>query len=139
MMRSSLAEARLNLDLQLGNPPPRLVADRTLLIQVLVNLLSNAIDAMQDTPADARRLTLAVADDGTDRVIYSVADRGAGLDLKQVDNLFVPFFTTKAEGLGLGLAICRSVAEAHEGRLWAVPNTGGGTVFHLAIPAGGQS
>lgn len=139
MMRARLAEARLSLDLQVGSPAPQLVADRTLLIQVLVNLLSNAIDAMRDAPAEARRLALAVAGAGADQVVFSVADSGSGLDRKQVDNLFVPFFTTKAEGLGLGLAICRSVAEAHGGRLWAEPNPGGGTVFHLAIPARRQS
>lgn len=139
MMHSSLAEARLSLDLQLDSPAPQLVADRTLLIQVLVNLLSNAIDATQDAPAEARPLVLTVAEAGADQVVFSVADGGSGLGPKQVGNLFVPFFTTKAEGLGLGLAISRSVAEAHGGRLWAEPNPGGGTVFHLAIPARRQS
>jgi C4-dicarboxylate-specific signal transduction histidine kinase len=134
MMHGQLAEARLALDLILASPAPRLVADRTLLIQVLVNLLGNAIDAMQGISAEARRISLTVSASGTDEVLFSVADCGVGLDETRAANLFVPFFTSKPDGLGLGLAICRSVAEAHGGRLWAQTNPPGGTVFHLAIP-----
>lgn len=137
MMRAPLTDARLSLDLSLACPAPLLVADQTLLVQVLVNLLSNAIDAMQGLPAATRHLSLTVAANGADQVLFSVADSGTGLDRNQADKLFVPFFTTKPDGLGLGLAICRSVAEAHGGRLWAAPNPSGGTVFHLAIPAQG--
>lgn len=135
MMRGPLAEARLVLDLILASPAPLLVADRTLLIQVLVNLLSNAIEAMQGITTETRRISLVVSANGTDEVLFSVADCGTGLDEKQAANLFVPFFTTKPNGLGLGLAICRSVAEAHGGRLWAQANPPGGSVFQLAIPA----
>lgn len=134
MMRGPLAEARLVLDLIQSSPPPLLVADRTLLVQVLVNLLSNAIDAMEGISAETRRISLVVSASGTDEVLFSVADCGVGLDENRVANLFVPFFTTKPNGLGLGLAICRSVAEAHGGRLWAHANPPGGTVFQLAIP-----
>lgn len=139
MVRTLLAEARLILDISLACPAPLLMADRTLLIQVLVNLLHNAIDAMQGTADESRHLSLAVSLQGSDEVLFSVTDRGSGLNEKQTDNLFVPFFTTKSAGLGLGLAICRSVAEAHGGRLWAEPNPDGGAVFRLAIPSRGLS
>lgn len=139
MMRAPLADADLSLDLTLAGPAPVMLADQTLLVQVLVNRLRNAIDALQCVPADARRLSLAVAAGDGDQVLFSVADSGAGIDPDQADRMFGAFFTTKADGLGLGLAISRSVAEAHDGRLWAEPNPNGGTVFHLAIPLRGSS
>lgn len=110
------------------------VGDRVLLVQLLVNLIRNAIDAMREVPAAERQLSISATASGDGEVLIAVADRGRGLPPLAAEQLFAPFVTTKDEGLGLGLAICRSVAESHQGRLWATDNAGGGATFHLALP-----
>jgi len=115
---------------------PEVRADRVMIEQVVVNLLRNAIDAMRDTPAHARLLGVASGNGGAD-VTVVVADRGAGIDAKVAERLFSPFFSTKEEGMGLGLNICRSIIELHKGRLWFEPHPAGGTVFRFTLPAGG--
>jgi len=102
--------------------------------QVLLNLLKNGLDAMADTPAEARRLTACVRREGA-QLDYGIRDFGAGLDTDAGEHLFEPFFTTKPDGLGLGLAICKTIAEAHGGRLEARPPADGpGMVFTLSLP-----
>jgi len=102
--------------------------------QVLLNLLKNGLDAMADTPVEARRLTACVRREGA-QLIYGIRDFGAGLDAEAREHLFEPFFTTKPDGLGLGLAICKTIAEAHGGRLEARPPADGpGMVFTLSLP-----
>jgi two-component system sensor histidine kinase DctS len=103
--------------------------------QVIMNLMRNGMDAMADTPDAKRRLSIRTAAQAPG-VCISVADRGAGIGVEIADKLFAPFFTTKDKGMGMGLNICRSIAEAHNGRLWFEPNPGGGTVFHLLLPRG---
>ncbi|MCL2636596.1 MAG: ATP-binding protein, partial [Betaproteobacteria bacterium] len=111
------------------------VGDRILLVQLLVNLIRNAIDAMGAVAESERRLTIVAAPAAAGQeVLISIADRGCGLPSPDGEELFAPFYTTKGEGLGLGLAICRSVAESHGGRLWASDNAEGGATFFLAIP-----
>jgi len=136
MMRPQLDEAQVAVDLAQVAPGLPIVADRILLVQLLVNLIRNAIDAMRDVAPAARTLCIAVSKQEADAVRFAVADRGIGFDTAAADQMFSPFYTTKADGLGLGLAICRSVAEAHGGRLWAEGNAGGGAVFCLSLPAG---
>lgn len=138
MSRTLLDEAQVAVEVT-APPDLILVADRILLLQVLANLMRNAIDAMKDVPSNARILTLAVGVQASGEILFSVADRGPGFDDAAVDAMFSPFFTTKAEGLGLGLAICSSVAEAHGGRLWAANRPQGGAVFFLSIPAQGAA
>ena len=113
---------------------PAVQADRVMLQQLLINLAKNAIEAMEATPAAARELSLrsySVAE----AVHFEIADRGGGLPAAMTENLFIPFFSTKRAGMGLGLQICRSAAEFHAARLSAAPRSGGGTVFHLILPA----
>jgi C4-dicarboxylate-specific signal transduction histidine kinase len=112
-------------------------ADRILLGQAILNLMKNGIDAMSQSPASARVLTVrATSADG--QALISIADRGCGIGPETAAQLFEPFYTTKQEGLGVGLKICRSVVEAHHGRLWFEANPGGGTIFHIALPCATQ-
>ncbi len=115
-----------------GLPP--VYGDRVQLQQVLLNLIFNACEAMSGRPARECRLTLATVRDGTAAVRVSVVDRGTGIPPDQLERVFAPFFTTKEHGLGLGLPICRSIAVAHGGRLWASNNQDCGATFHLILP-----
>jgi len=136
IVRPQLDEAQVTIDVAVVAPGPVILADKILLVQVLVNLLRNAIDAMRDTPPEARLISIAAAVQDDAAVVFSVADCGPGLAAATMDEIFAPFFTTKPDGLGLGLTICRSVAEAHGGRLWAAGNPAGGASFFLSMPAG---
>ncbi|HLO79044.1 MAG TPA: PAS domain S-box protein, partial [Magnetospirillum sp.] len=112
---------------------PMVIADRILLEQVVLNLARNGIEAMASIPAPRRKLSVDVRlDDG--QVVVSVADWGPGIPDEVAADLFQPFFTTKAEGMGMGLNICRSIIEFHQGRLWFEPNDGGGAVFRFSLP-----
>jgi signal transduction histidine kinase len=114
---------------------PAIAGDPTQLRQVLVNLVTNAIDAMAET-AGARFLSVcATLRDGSVRI--SVADTGPGISPDDAERIFNPLFTTKPDGMGIGLAICRSIIEDHDGRLWIAPNTPQGAVFHVELPATG--
>jgi len=124
--------------IQVSIPPdlPPVFADRIMIEQVVLNLVKNGIEAMQQTPPEARALNLAARLDGEGMVEVTVADRGCGMTDGQVERLYTPFFTTKAEGMGMGLNICRSIVEYHDGRLWVQPNPGGGSVFRFTLPVG---
>jgi len=102
--------------------------------QVLANLLLNAADAMAEQPADRRRATIVLRDEGPDAVRLSVADTGPGIPAEMLAEVFQPFFTTKPGGLGLGLSLSRSIVEAHAGRLFAEAPPEGGSVFHIVLP-----
>jgi C4-dicarboxylate-specific signal transduction histidine kinase len=118
---------------ELARELPPVVGDRVALQQLVLNLTLNAAEAMSANAPDARRLQLQTQlREG--RVRVSVRDEGAGLP-GDVERLFQPFYTTKPQGLGMGLAICRTIVTAHRGRLWAEPNAGRGAVFHFELPA----
>lgn len=112
---------------------PIIQADSILLGQAILNLMRNGIEAMGQTEETRRILTVQARVDA-DQVLISVADRGHGIAPESAAQLFEPFYTTKMEGLGIGLNICRSVVEAHRGRLWFDTPPDGGTVFHIALP-----
>jgi C4-dicarboxylate-specific signal transduction histidine kinase len=112
---------------------PRVFVDRVQLQQVAINLIRNAIDAMSTVTDRPRILRIRIGrNDG--EVIISVADTGVGLNPDDADKLFAPFFTTKPQGMGMGLSICRSIIETHGGRLRAAPGTPHGTVFEFTVP-----
>lgn len=115
-----------------SNELPAVLGDRVQLQQVLVNLIINAIEAMSVVKDRERRLTIGSSFDGQ-QVIVSVADTGTGINPEQLDQIFEPLFTTKSRGMGLGLSICRSIIEAHGGRLWPTVQSPFGTTFHLTL------
>lgn len=112
---------------------PEVEADPTMLEQVMLNLLRNATEAMTGTPITQRRVTVTVARD-EDRLTVRVADRGTGVPPEVAERLFTPFFTTKVEGMGMGLAICRSIIEFHQGRLSVENDPTGGAAFLFTLP-----
>jgi len=117
---------------------PVVSGDRVQLQQVLLNLLVNGMDAMSTVNDSERRIEILGqldTQDGQPAVRISVRDRGIGLNPREADKLFEAFYTTKPQGMGLGLAICRSIIEAHGGRLWAEPNNGPGATFAFRLPA----
>jgi signal transduction histidine kinase len=106
--------------------------------QVILNLLRNAMDAMIDVHDRPRRLLIRTEREGTDRVRLTVTDAGVGLERQMMTKLFDTFYTTKSDGMGIGLSISRSIIEKHHGRLWGEPNDGPGAAFSFSIPCGGQ-
>ena len=113
---------------------PKIVVDRIMIEQVLLNLVKNGIEAMADVPLERRQLSLRARTVDERMLQVSVADHGHGLADEDIERIFAPFFTTKPEGMGIGLAICRSIIEFHQGRLWVEPHREGGTVFHFTVP-----
>lgn len=115
---------------------PKVRVDRVQIIQVLVNLVTNALDAMRELDSGDRQLNISSTLGKSEEIIISVSDAGRGISGDLIDQLFEPFYTTKSEGLGLGLSISRSIIEAHGGRLWAEsdPQSNGAT-FNIALPS----
>ncbi|MDX1944620.1 MAG: PAS domain S-box protein [Pirellulaceae bacterium] len=123
-----------HVEYDLAQPLPQVVADRLLIEQVLVNLVRNAADAMDETPPDRRRLIVRSFRAADDMVGIAVIDSGRGLPPGQADRLFESYFTTKPNGTGMGLAICRSTIAAHHGQIWAENNPTGGATFQFVLP-----
>jgi len=116
---------------------PKVMADRVQLQQVVLNLIMNGFDAMDGSNNSPKELAISSALEGTSEIRIQVEDRGTGLDPEIADKIFDPFFTTKSQGIGMGLAISRTIIESHEGRLWASPRSDGiGSVFQFTIPIG---
>ncbi len=115
-------------------PAPYVRADPVQLQQVVLNLIMNAVEAMGSSADRARELRLRTEIDPADTVLITIADTGPGIDPKVADKIFQPFFTTKPSGMGMGLSICKSIIEAHEGRLTATPGEPCGTVFQIYLP-----
>ena len=113
---------------------PNVVVDRIMIEQVLLNLVKNGIEAMNDVPFDRRRLLVQARQVDNRMIEVAVIDNGHGLNEEDMERIFAPFYTTKPEGMGIGLAICRSIIEFHQGRLWAEPRHEGGTAFRFTVP-----
>jgi len=128
----------VSIECQLTRTLPLVRGDRVQLQQVLLNLIMNGMEAMTGVTVQPRALSLESRIDESGNVLVAVRDSGAGLGL-EADRLFTPFFTTKANGMGMGLPISRSLIESHGGRLWATANSPHGAVFSFTLPAAGES
>lgn len=131
---SELQRMGVSLRFELADDLPPIVGDRTQLQQVVLNLFRNAMDAMSTVYDRPRELLIRTALDDQDRIHLSVKDAGIGLAPQAADKIFDAFYTTKSDGMGIGLSISRSIIEAHQGRIWATPNDGPGVTFSFAIP-----
>jgi signal transduction histidine kinase len=114
---------------------PLILADRIQLQQVIINLVINGIEAMQAVTDRPRELLIQTHQNEAHQVLVTVKDCGVGISAEDADRLFNAFFTTKSGGMGMGLSICRSIIEAHGGRLWAEPNLPRGAAFHFTLPS----
>ena len=140
-----LGEARsrdVKIRLDLAEPSPMAMVDEIELQQVVLNLVRNGIEAMSGNGSDHREIIIRTANvelssnDGEAPVEVTVQDTGPGISTEIRERVLDPFFTTKADGLGLGLSICQSIVDRHGGRLWLDTNNGSGTTFHFTVPAG---
>ena len=134
--RGEVMKNSVSVDTDLAEGLPLIEGDRVQLQQVILNLLINAVQAMSGMSEGERELLISTARAEPDGVLVTVQDSGPGLAPGVLDRLFEPFYTTKPGGLGLGLSICRSIIEAHGGRLWASANVPYGAIFHFTVPAG---
>jgi PAS domain S-box-containing protein len=131
---SELQKNRIILRPEFTEELPQVTGDRVQLQQVIMNLLRNASDAMSGVDDRPRELTIRTEREEGDRVRLTVRDAGAGFDPRAMDRLFEAFYTTKNDGMGMGLSVSRSIIESHQGRLWATLNDGPGATFSFSIP-----
>jgi signal transduction histidine kinase len=134
LVQRELNSQRISLRAELTPALPEVFGDRIQLQQVIINLLINGIEAMQSVTGRPRELVIRSGQDETSQLRLSVTDCGVGISAENVNRLFNAFFTTKTNGLGMGLSICRSIVEAHGGRLSAFRNEGPGTTFQFSLP-----
>jgi signal transduction histidine kinase len=132
LLRSEATHYAISIRRELQGGLPRVIGDRVQLQQVLMNLTLNGIDAMKETDR-VKELTIT-SEAGDGELVVSVSDTGAGIAPQHADRIFDAFYTTKAHGIGMGLAISRSIVESHGGKLWATSNPGPGANFHLTLP-----
>jgi C4-dicarboxylate-specific signal transduction histidine kinase len=125
---------QVSLRMELAPVLPMILGDRVQLQQMIINLVMNGIEAMQSVTDRPRELMIRSGRDETHRVLVSVTDCGDGISAENADRLFNAFFTTKSSGMGMGLSICRSIMEAHGGRLWATTNVPHGATFQFTLP-----
>jgi signal transduction histidine kinase len=135
LMRAELETHRVSLQMDLSERLPLVKGDQVQLQQLLVNLTTNAIDSIAATEGGERVLRVRSDCDTANNVTIAVEDSGRGVESTDMDDIFNPLFTTKSKGMGMGLTICRSIVEAHDGRLWAAPNRPRGAVFQFSLPA----
>jgi PAS domain S-box-containing protein len=131
------SDQHVTVDTELARNLPTVIGDPVQLQQVLVNLVVNACDAMTGCTTPERRLLIRTGiENGSSAVIVSVTDRGSSIPEERMKQIFEPFFSTKAKGMGLGLSVCRTIIAAHRGQLWATNNADCGATFHFSLPIG---
>jgi signal transduction histidine kinase len=135
LIRREISVHQVWVRLDLASSLLSVFGDRVQLQQVVLNLLVNSIQAMALVDDRPRELLIRSRAYNSEQVLVEVRDSGVGVDPEHAGRLFNAFFTTKADGMGMGLSICRSIIEAHGGRIWASPNAGPGTIFQFTLPA----
>jgi PAS domain S-box-containing protein len=135
LARSDAVKNGVSVQMELADGLPLVEGDRVQLQQVVLNLIVNAIQAMGSVAEGARKVLITTAQAEPEGVLVGVKDSGPGLSSDRLERVFDPFYTTKSGGLGMGLSICRSIIEAHAGRLWVTSNPPGGAMFHFTVPA----
>jgi PAS domain S-box-containing protein len=136
LLSHDIRRHRIELALAVPSEPTHVLADRVQVQQVVANLVRNAMQAIEAAHGPRREIAVRSRRE-PDLVTVTVADTGTGFE--SAERLFEPFFTTKTNGLGVGLTVCRSIVEAHDGRLWAEPNPDGGAIFHFTLPCAGSA
>jgi C4-dicarboxylate-specific signal transduction histidine kinase len=134
LVQRELTSHRVSLRTELAPTLPMILGDRVQLQQVIINLAMNGMEAMQSVTDRPRELVIRTRQDETQLVLVSVTDCGVGIPSENADRLFNAFFTTKSSGMGMGLSVCRSIMEAHGGRLWATANLSHGATFQFTLP-----
>jgi PAS domain S-box-containing protein len=134
LVQRELLTYQVSVRMELAPALPVVLADRVQLQQVIINLVINDIEAMQSVTDRPRELTIRTHQDEAHHVLVTLEDSGVGISAADADRLFSAFFTTKSSGMGMGLSICRSIIEAHGGRVWAEPNLPHGAIFHFTVP-----
>jgi C4-dicarboxylate-specific signal transduction histidine kinase len=134
LTHGEVAKSCVSVLTQFAEPSPTVQADRVLLQQVILNLIINAVEAMSSTREGSRELLICTEKAESNSALVAIRDSGPGLAPKSNDRLFEPFYTTKVQGMGIGLSICRYIVEAHGGQIWAGANEPGGAVFQFTLP-----
>jgi signal transduction histidine kinase len=135
LAQNQARRAGVVLKRELATDLPRVRGDRVQLQQVILNLVINGLEASAKNKNGERELSISSSHDDSKAVTVAVRDTGEGLDRANLERVFDAFFTTKADGMGMGLAISRTIIESHSGRLWAAPNSPRGAVFQFTLPA----
>jgi C4-dicarboxylate-specific signal transduction histidine kinase len=133
LVQRELSSRRVSLRTELASALPVIVADRVQLQQVIINFVINGIEAMESVTDRPRKLIIRSLQDGPGQVLVEVEDRGVGISAERADRLFDAFVTTKSTGMGMGLSICRSIIEAHGGRISVVNNAGPGATSRFTL------
>jgi hypothetical protein len=135
MARSAIDKTKVLVRTDFATNAISVEGDRVQLQQVVLNLVLNAAEAMSSVEEGARELSIRTEQSQTNDILVAVRDSGPGIDRKHFDRVFDPFYTTKTSGVGMGLAICRSIIDAHGGRLWVEDNEPRGAAFRFTLPA----
>ena len=133
LVQSEIQKNGVTLRMELATDLPQILGNRVQLQQVILNLVMNGIEAMSEITDRSRDLLIRSGKYESDKLLVAVQDSGVGIDWQNLEKLFDAFYTTKSQGMGMGLAISRSIVENHGGRLWAVPNEGPGAIFQFTL------